>query len=187
MISGLILGAALVAGQQKAPTSGGPDPAKVPVIEELFRITQPEKMMQQMLAQAKAAFSSAAQNGFSAEVKKMGDDPAKYQADLQKMENQIFGILTSRLDWNTMKPQFVKLYSDTFTKDELTGLVSFYKSPAGQAQITKMPTLMGKLNTISQQQMQTAGPEIQKVTVDFMNSIRQKSQASHPAAPAKPQ
>jgi hypothetical protein len=187
-VAALLLAASLAAGeQQTAKGSAGPDPAKAPIIDELFRLTRPETMMQQFLAQYKAVFSNAAQTGFADQVRKLGDDPGKYQPDFQKMEDQVFALVASRLDWSKLKPQIAKVYSDTFSKEELSGLVAFYKSPTGKAAMEKLPGLMAKCSEIGQQQMASAGPEIQKITMNFMNSIKQKSQASHAgSSPAKP-
>ena len=166
-----------------AATSGAPDPAKVPIIEDLFRLTKPDNMVQQ----AKNAIGSAAQQAFTSEVRKF-DDPSKYQSDYQKLQGQLMGIINSRLDWTKMKPQLVKIYSDSFTKDELTGITAFYKSPAGQAEMQKMPQVAYKTNVLGQQQLASVQPELQKAMSDTLNSIKQKSQSSHPATtpPAVP-
>ena len=161
------------------------DPKKAPLIEEIFQLTKPDGMMQQMLVQYKAAFSQAASQGFEQEVRKF-DDPAKFRGDFTKLQDKVFGLLSSRLNWQKLKPQFAQVYSDTFSTDELSGIASFYKSPAGRASINKMPSLMQKCGQIGQQQMAGAGPEIQKMMTDFMYDLKKRSQASKPAAsPAK--
>ncbi len=158
------------------------DPKKAPLIDEIFQLTKPEAMMQQMLAQYKMAFSQAASQGFEQEVRKF-DDPAKYRSDFTKLQDKVFGLLSSRLQWQKLKPQFAQVYSDTFTTDELSGIAAFYKSPAGQASINKMPSLIQKCSQIGQQQMAGAGPEIQKMMTDFMDDLKKRSQSSKPAAP----
>jgi hypothetical protein len=179
-----VLGSAAVQAQSPtaartptAVTSTGPaDPAKVPLIEDLFQLTKPDAMVQQ----AKTALGGAAQQAFNSEVKKF-DDPTKYQADYQKVQGQLMAIIDSRLNWQKMKPQLMKLYSDSFTKEELTGITAFYRSPAGQAEMRKMPEVAYKTNVIGQQQLAGAQPEMQKVMTDALNSIKQKSPAGHAA------
>jgi uncharacterized protein len=177
-------------GQSK-PTPGKPastpavDPKKAPLIEEIFHITKPESTVQGALEQYKAAFHQAATQGFNQEVRKFGD-PAKYQSEFNNFEQQIFALLTQRLSWQKMKPQFAQAYADTFTADDLSGMLAFYRSPAGQDYINKMPGLMAKFNAIGQQQMAGAGPEIQKITNDFMADLKKKSGATgQPNPPAK--
>lgn len=146
-------------------------------------MTRPDNMM----VQAKSAIGSAAQQAFAAEVKKF-DNPSKYQADYQKLQGQLNTIIDSRLDWSKMKPQLVKVYSDSFTKDELAGIAAFYHSPAGQAEMKKMPEVAYKANMIGQQQLASIQPELQKAMAETLTAIKQKSQAAKPAtsSPAKP-
>ncbi|MBV8709775.1 MAG: DUF2059 domain-containing protein [Acidobacteriaceae bacterium] len=160
------------------------DPKKAALIEELFRITKPETLIEQALGQYKAAFSQAATQGFNQEVRKF-DDPAKYQADFSRLQERVFNLLNQRLNWQKIKPQYMQAYSDTFSTDELSGMLAFYRSPAGQAYINKTPGLMAKFGAIGQQQMAGTGPEIQKMMNDFMADLKKRSDASHANAPAK--
>ena len=48
----------------------------------------------------------------------------------------------------------IKVYADTFTEEELKGLISFYKSPVGQKFIEKTPELMKRSMELSQKRMQ---------------------------------
>lgn len=177
-------------GQSKPPSASKPapasavDPKKAAVIEEIFRITKPESMMQGALEQYKMAFHQAAAQGFSQEVRKF-DDPAKYQSDFNRFEERIFALLAQRLNWQKMKPQFIQTYADAFTSDELSGMLTFYRSPAGQAYVNKTPGLMAKFGAIGQQQMAGTGPEINKMMNGFMADVKKRSDASHANAPAK--
>ncbi len=181
---------ALPFGQAKPSTNAKPaaapaiDPKKLALIEEIFRLTKPESLMQGALAQYKAAFHQAATQGFSQEVRKF-DDPAKYQPDFNRFEEKIFAMLAQRLDWAKMKGQFEQVYADTFTSDELSGLAAFYRSSSGQAFLNKTPSLMAKFGAIGQQQMAGAGPEINKMMSDFMADLKKRAEASHANSPAK--
>ncbi len=166
----------------KPASAPAPDPKKAAAIEEIFRLTKPESMMQGALDQYKMAFHQAATQGFTQEVRKF-DDPTKYQGDFNRFQERIFALLAQRLNWQKVKPQFAQAYADTFSADELNGILAFYRSPAGQAYMSKLPTLMAKFNAIGQGQMAGAGPEINKMMVDFIADIKKRSDASHAAAP----
>ena len=166
------------------PAPSAPDPKKVPVIDDIFRLTKPEGMVNNMLNQYKGAFQQAATQGFEQEVRKF-DDPAKYRGDFTKLQDRVFALLASRLDWQKMKPQFVQVYSDTFTLDELNGMDAFYKSPSGKAFLDRMPGVLQKWGQASQQQVGNVGPEIQKMMSDFMADLKKRSAAQQPKPPAK--
>ena len=189
LAGGLLCSSVLSAGQASASKSSGsaptsataPDPAKTPLIEELFRLMKPENMVQQ----AKTAIGNAAHQAFNAQLQKMGDDPSKYQTNYQQLQGRMMTIIDSKLDWQKMKPQLLKIYSDMFTKDELAGITAFYRSPAGQAEMRKMPEVAYKTNLLGQQQLASVQPDLQKVMTDALNQIKQKSQTTRPA-PVKP-
>jgi len=41
------------------------------------------------------------------------------------------------MSWEAMKPEFIKLYDDTYTEDEISGILLFYQSAPGQAMLTR--------------------------------------------------
>jgi hypothetical protein len=63
-----------------------------------------------------------------------------------------------------MKPVYVSLYAETFTPDELQGLIDFYKTPVGQKYIEKQPQLQAAIMQKSQSMMKDIMPLILKST-----------------------
>ena len=69
-------------------------------------------------------------------------------------------MMKELLDWKKLEPMYVRIYQKTFTQPEVDGMIAFYKTPAGQAVMSKMPAAMQ--NTIDE--MQSAmGPVMQKM------------------------
>jgi hypothetical protein len=64
------------------------------------------------------------------------------QAILDREQAQITGVADQFFDWDAMRPMYVRLYRETFTEDEVKAMLKFYKTPAGQAMIKKMPQLI---------------------------------------------
>jgi len=62
-------------------------------------------------------------------------------------------IMKEELSWANMKPMYVSIYQETFTQEEIDGLIAFYRSPAGAAFIDKMPVVMQKSAIIMQARM----------------------------------
>lgn len=62
----------------------------------------------------------------------------------KKQQKKFDDLISSELNWNKIKPDFVKLYSDTFTIDELNEMVKFYKSKPGKTLVEKTPELTKK-------------------------------------------
>jgi len=72
-------------------------------------------------------------------------------------------MMHEQLNWKTLQPQYVKLYTKTFSQQEIDGLIAFYSSPAGQAYLAKMPLLMQHSMQLMQAQMQDMMPKIMQI------------------------
>ena len=46
--------------------------------------------------------------------------------------------------WEAMAPEFLKMYREAFTEQEVREMLAFYKSPTGKKALEKMPELMQK-------------------------------------------
>ena len=50
----------------------------------------------------------------------------------QKMREAMNAEIKAMVNWDTIKPMFISIYSDTFTPEELQGMITFYKTPIGK-------------------------------------------------------
>lgn len=50
--------------------------------------------------------------------------------------------LQKYMTWDAMRPELVRLYTDTYAEPELKELAAFYKTPLGQKTLAKTPELM---------------------------------------------
>ena len=84
-------------------------------------------------------------------------------AKAREVQDKILDLVKSRISWDKMRPSYIKLYSETFSEEEIGGMLAFYESPAGRAMLAKMPTLLTKLIEVAQTQMNDLQPEIQRI------------------------
>jgi hypothetical protein len=127
------------------------DASKLAKADELLQITKGDQAYKQMLDRAEANLKTQA----------VRQAPA--DADKAAIDQKVSAILAEQMNWAKLRPQFVKLYADTFTEEELDGVLAFYKSPAGQAWVAKLPTVTPAAVKISQQAMQDAQSQIRKL------------------------
>jgi len=136
-------------------------------IEEIMVLSHSDRMMTQSLDQMK--------NMVLAQVSK-ADMPAEARQASEEMQKKMMAMIADRLSWDKAKPVFIKVYADTFTEPEIDGILAFYKSPAGQAMLDKMPQLMQKSMAAGQQLMGDVQPEIERM----MKEAKEKNQSSKP-------
>ena len=131
------------------------EPSKTAKVEEMFRLTKSEEMMQTSLEQVRAM-----QQAQVARMNLPADDKLKQQ----QMMDAINKVVASHLSWDKIKPRFVAIWAEAFTDEELDGILVFYRSPAGKALVEKTPQFMGKTMAIVQEAIQEMEPEILRIT-----------------------
>ncbi|QNI37189.1 DUF2059 domain-containing protein [Edaphobacter albus] len=173
----LLVSLPLFSGAQTASsTASGNDSAKNAKVEELIRITKLDQLMTQMSTQMTARMKQAAaqQNArhpYTPDQQKAVDD---YIAQIQK-------ITQDAVSWDKVKSQVTTIYTETYTDSELDGILNFYRSPSGQAFISKSPQLMTKTMQLVNEQMTTVQPQIQKANEDFAHKMQELSSTPAPA------
>jgi hypothetical protein len=148
-LTGVFALALLVSG----PFVCAQQPAKEAKIERLLNAMNADAMIDQMLEQIKAITASQVPPGATAEQ----------IAKAREIQNKVLDLVKARISWEKMRPQYVKLYSDTFSDEEISGMLAFYESPAGRAMLQKMPSLVTKVMEVAQGQMKDIMPEIQRI------------------------
>ena len=136
------------------PFAGAQELTKEAKIERLLTAMNADAMIDQMFEQIKSMTASQSPPGASPEQ----------IAKAREIQGKILDLVKARISWEKMRPQYVKLYSETFSDDEISGMLGFYQSPAGRAMLAKMPTLTTKIMQIAQAQMTDILPEIQRIT-----------------------
>ncbi len=91
---------------------------------------------------------------------------------------RMYVLMRDEMDWSRLKPEYEQMYVDTFSQDEIDGILAFYRTPAGRAMIEKMPVMMGKVMQLTQAHMQSLMPRVMQIMQDSMRD------ANAPAAPA---
>ncbi len=78
---------------------------------------------------------------------------------------------------------YTRIYMESFTQDEVDGMLAFYATPAGQALIKKMPVAMQKTMEAMQQMM---GPMMQKLQAIQSESIAELQALNKEGEPGAP-
>ena len=126
--------------------------------EELLQLTYGDAMMKMM---------EPMMNGMLAQMDK--DMPAEQRAKAGEMQGKMMALVAVSL--SKAKPALAKVYADTYTEEEIDGILAFYKSPAGKALLQKMPEVMQRLMPVMIQMMGDLQPQMKTM----MEGIKEKS------------
>ena len=80
---------------------------------------------------------------------------------------KMMDMMAQEFSWSKVKNDYITLYADTFTEEEMKGILGFYNSPAGQAFVKKQPELMKRSMELSQKIMMQVMPKIQAMAEEM--------------------
>ena len=151
----LICLAATLATAQAAPPSEAS-------IEALLTVTKAERLLDGMYANIEQMMRQSMQAAVQGQT--LSDEQRRV---LDAAPARLAKVMREELSYASLKPLYVGIYRESFTQDEVDGLLAFYRSPAGVAMIEKMPLVMQKSMVGVQQRM---GP--------IMDKLRQAMEAA---------
>ena len=134
--------------------AGAQESTKNAKIERILALTNADAMIGRIFDQIKTMTASQMPS----------DATPEQRAKAQEMQNKVMDLIKARMSWERLRPQYAKLYDETFTESEIDGILAFYDSPAGRAMLEKMPVLMQKSMSLAQTQMADLLPEIERLT-----------------------
>jgi len=94
--------------------------------------------------------------------------------DLQEFQSQIFALVSDRLRFENVKADYIKIYEDMFSSEEINAILAFYRSPAGQALIERIPAVMERSGTVVQGIIKESKPEMDKLTNAWVEKMKAK-------------
>lgn len=109
--------------------------------------------------------------------------PDSKRAVLERYQSRAKAVLDKNIGWSKIKPNMVRLYTQTFTEQELTDLIKFYESPLGKKMMQQLPELNRKAAETTQKSLQTAGTEIDKLMDQMLKELGVQSPKQGQQAP----
>lgn len=88
----------------------------------------------------------------------------------QRFQQKLMANMKAELSWDKMKDLYIQVYSETFTQEDINGLLEFYGSPAGKAFVAKMPMVMQRTMTLMQEKM---GPMMRNMEQSLREAVRE--------------
>lgn len=161
------------------PCARADEASKRAKVEELITVMHIDRMMDQMMEAMKEQSEQMMQQQPGADS--MTAEQKRIVADHQA---QALQIVIDSMSWKSLEPEFVTLYAENFTEEEIDGMVTFYKSPTGQAVLNKMPQLMTAAMQLAQSRMVDVQPKLKALTEDLTKQLEAtmpKSQENSPA------
>ena len=154
-------------------TSAMAAPASERSVRQLLEVMEARKLVDGMATQLDTVMDHAVQRALRGNVPSDAQ-----QAAIDRMKSRMVALEKGQLAWSKLEPMYVRLYRDAFTKKKIAALESFYRTPAGQALIHKMPSLMQKTILEVQRMVADMTPQMQQIMRDFLADMKAASPAT---------
>ena len=97
--------------------------------------------------------------------------PESKKAQLETYQAKAKASLDKAVGWDKLKPEMVKLYTSSFSEQELKDLIAFYQSPLGKKVQETMPRVTAESAQMAQGKLETAVPEVNKLLADMTKEL----------------
>ena len=150
-------------------------------VEEMLRLTKTESGLHEQLTNLQNRVGELAKQQFNRPT------PTPEQtASITEYQGKVQQITAEEVGWEQVRPLIVKLYSDSFTDADLDSIIAFYKSPAGEALVAKMPQVAAKTTSTIQDRIKELQPKLAALTQSYAEKMKLSSPAGSAPGPAAP-
>ena len=142
-------------------------PAREETIKQLLDVTQSRKLVDGVRNQFDALMHNTVQQTLKGRI----PTPSEQQA-IDNMTGKMATVLQDELAWEKLEPMYIRHYEDVFSEEEVDGMLSFYRTPVGQAVVGKMPALMQKTVLDLQSMALGLSPKFLKIQQEFIAELK---------------
>lgn len=166
----LLLATALFGTQVFAQTTSASGKPTEASIKQVFELSNTRDMLKNMEAQLDGMMKNMMQQASKGEPVS-----AEKQIVLDKFRGKLLVIYKQEVTWEKLEPMFIEVYSNTLSQDDVDGIIAFYKSPAGQSFIKKMPVVMQQSMGVMQKLMMPMMEKIQVLEKEMTEDMQKIS------------
>ncbi len=142
-------------------------PASDASIREMLELTNARQIIEGVKGQMGAMMNTAMQNATKGQTL----TPDR-QAVIDRMSAKMSAVASDMLTWDALLPIYMRTYRDSFTQDEIDGVIKFYKSAAGQAYVKKLPLVMQNVMREMQGVMKPAQEKMMAIQRETMQELK---------------
>jgi hypothetical protein len=142
-------------------------PASDASIRQMLELTNARQIIEGVKGQMGAMMNTAMQNATRGQTL-----TPERQAVIDRMSAKMSAVASDMLTWDALLPIYLRTYRDSFTQDEIDGVIKFYKSAAGQAYVKKLPLVMQNVMREMQGVMKPAQEKMMAIQRETMQELK---------------
>ncbi len=162
-----------VSVQAQAPTDTS--------VSEMLHYLQVDKLLTQAVSQMNDGLVKAMDQKIQTTMQ--GRQLTSEQtAAVDRFRTRFTKIVQDDLSLAKIRAIYLQCYKETFTQQDVDGVVAFYKSPAGQAVASKYPEVMQKAQTLMQAKLASLSTNVEKDLDQMISDLEKAEPKASPAA-----
>ena len=159
--------ALLVLAALSSPAFAAPPPPNEDSIRRLLEVTEARKLLDAMMAQ----IDTLMRRNMEQALRGRQLTPEQ-EAIIARMRGRMADAFREEMTWEKLEPLYVRVYRDSFTQDEVDGMLAFYRTDAGRALIVKMPAVVQTTMGEMQQRMQPPIVKMRTIEEEALAELR---------------
>ena len=188
----LVLGFAFgVRAQTASPaTAASPAPATPPAnlsseqsVNEMLKLMQLENLLKSALKQMNEGMEKGMEASMSKATSGRELTPAQ-KAEVEDFRKKFKATMVEELSIDKITSIYAQTYRETFTQEEVNGVIAFYKSPAGKAVTEKNPDVMRKAAGLTEARITVMTQKLDRMQFDFFSKFAPTPVPDPSASPA---
>ena len=163
----LIASSSLAFAQGMAPTSESGTKPTDEALRDLLEVTHAKRLLEAVRGQIDSMMTTTMTSLLQGRTLS-----AQEQQTVDALRAKVVALTAEQISWEVMEPMYLKIYRDSFSQSEIEGILAFYKTPAGQAVVEKLPLLQQNMMSYLQQRMAVLLPQIQQMAKETADEIK---------------
>jgi hypothetical protein len=170
---------------QVAQATPAPPPKPAPPtpesVDKLLELTGVENLNDSVIHQLGKMTENIVNHTFQGKKLGADADPLKDSA-----RRKLQAIVKEDLSWDKMKPVYARIYSETFTQEDVDGIIAFFETKAQKDYAARMPAVTQKTYGEIQQRIGPIMKKMQDAMKDVSAQVEALNKAAASAAPQAP-
>jgi hypothetical protein len=117
-------------------------------------------------------------------VNKILENASKSE-EVSKFREKVLAVSNNTLSWDVFKKDFIKIYANAYSVDDLKKLNSFFSSPTGKKFVAQTPVLQRKLVSTLQAYVKGATGKMREMAQEFMKDQMLQGKTKMPPVPKR--
>jgi len=154
------------------------EPASPASVERLLVVAHTEQLLKGVQQRQAVVMDSVMRQVEASRARQGQPLSPEAQARMHAAAEKARAAMAEEMGWDKLRPLIVQVYAESFSEDEIQGLIAFYESPTGRMFVERMPQVTERMMRLIGERM---GPMVQRMQRSITEGAAEAAPA--PAAP----